>query len=109
MENWTPPTFMAKVTGFLVTWKDWASAGFPKRSPEWIRELFGICKACPEYDPEGKTPLGTVGICRICGCHVSDDPDTTLNKLLMPNTSCPLGKWQASIECKNDPPTNEEI
>jgi hypothetical protein len=90
---------MDKVTGFLVAFKDWRAAGYPRRSPEWVSELFEThCRPCPFYDPEGKTPLGTVGICGKCGCHVSDNPETMLNKLVLPTEGCPEGKFNASVE-----------
>lgn len=97
---------MQKVTGFVVAYKDWAAAGFPRRSPEWVQEIFDICKTCPLYNPEGKTPFGSVGTCEKCGCHVSNDPEDMLNKIVLPNTSCPLDppRWNASVGHNQDPP-----
>lgn len=105
--QWKPAGFMAKVTGFLVAYSDWAAAGFPRRAPEWVKEIFeNHCKPCELYDPDGKTPFGSVGVCTKCGCHVSDDSDDMLNKIVLPNTSCPFDppKWEANVECNNEPP-----
>lgn len=106
-EQWKPPSFMQKVTGFLVAYADWAAAGFPRRAPEWVAEIFeNHCKPCEWYDPDGVTPFGKVGTCKFCSCHVSADFDDMQNKIVLPNTSCPLDppKWQASVECNNEPP-----
>jgi len=101
---WKPPGIMAKVSGFLVTFKDWAAAGFPRRSPEWVKEIFEThCQPCEWFDAEGRTPFGSVGTCRRCGCHVSPDGEDMLNAIVMPNKSCPLTppKWGANIEEKD--------
>lgn len=107
MNQWKPPSFMQKVTGFLVAYKDWVAAGFPRRAPEWVFEIFeNHCKPCDYYDPEGKTPLGSVGTCGKCGCHVSDDPEDMLNKIVLPTSFCPLDppRWNASVDRNQDPP-----
>ena len=94
--------FMSKVVDFMVHYKNWAKAGYPKRSPEWVKELFAICKACEYYQPEGKNPLSQAGfcppgLCGKCGCHVSDDPAQELNALIYPTKPCPLGKFDAIV------------
>lgn len=92
---------MTKVTGFLVAYRDWAAAGFPRRSPEWVKEIFEThCQKCPIYDPKAVTPFGSVGTCGKCGCHVSADPEDMLNKIVLPTSSCPLDPplWRASVD-----------
>lgn len=106
--EWKPPGFMQKVSGFLVAYADWVAAGFPRRSPEWVKEIFEThCKPCEWYDANAKTVFGKQGMCTRCGCHVSADFDDMQNKIVLPNTSCPLDepKWKANIQCKNEPRT----
>lgn len=104
-QQWKPPGFMAKITGFVLSYAAWAKEGFPRRSPEWVVEIFEThCKPCQYYDPNGTTPFGSVGTCTRCGCHVSDDCEDMLNKIVLPTSSCPLDppKWKASVECSDD-------
>lgn len=93
---------MGKVTGFAVTFTDWVRAGRPRRSDDWIAELFNEhCSKCPEYDPEAKNmpgPFGKKGICRACGCHVAGDNATLPNALTYPNKPCPLGKFGVNVQ-----------
>lgn len=102
------PNYMGKIVDFVIHWKDWRAAGYPTRSPAWVRELFAICKGCEWYDPEGKNPFSVVGlcpkgICTKCGCHVSDDPDDDLNALKFPTKPCPVGKFKAIVEVEPNP------
>lgn len=95
--------FMAKITGFLVTMRDWKKAGCPRRAPEWVAELFEKhCNLCEQYDPDSgnilTATLGGQGICQECGCHVSADPENYANALTYPNKGCPLGYFTASVE-----------
>ena len=100
--------FMEKITGFVVHWADWAAAGYPKRSPSWVRELFEKpCKKCEFYEPEGKNEFAKAGICPPglcgkCGCHVSPDHEEQLNALIYPTKPCPMGKFDANIDKKDD-------
>ena len=101
------PNFMAKITGFVLHYKDWRAAGYPTRSPEWIRELFAICKACPYYEPEGSNPFTKMGLCPKglcgkCGCHVSDDPENEVNTLLYPTKPCPDDRFDATVNIENN-------
>ena len=91
--------FMSKIKDFTITYASWAAAGFPRRDPEWVAELFAVCESCDQYDPAGKGPFGDVGACEACGCHVGNN-DRPTNKLVLPNTSCPLGKWGSSVDRK---------
>jgi hypothetical protein len=89
-------------------WRSRADAGFPRRSPEWIAELFNThCRPCEWYDPDGRTLIRRRGVCLKCGCHVSDIFDRLDNKLMFPNASCPLDppKWGPSVDSD---PNNEE-
>ncbi|MHC4120137.1 MAG: hypothetical protein ACYSWO_21800 [Planctomycetota bacterium] len=106
MTDWVPPTIMQKIAGFTISYADWAAEGFPRRSPEWIAEIFAEhCQPCEWYAPEEKTLLGRQGVCRRCGCHVSAAPRRLDNKLLLPNTSCPLDPplWGSSVEVEPNP------
>ena len=68
MPEWRPPTFMGKVSGFTVAFASWAKAGFPRRSAEWVAEIFNThCKPCQWYEPDGHTLLGDKGKCGRCG------------------------------------------
>lgn len=102
-------TTLQKVIGFAISYADWASVGFPRRSAAWVAELWAICSACPHLDKEQKTPFG-LGACRVCGCHVSPDPEKTVNKLVWPTEGCPLDKpkWRATIEVDENETPNEE-
>jgi hypothetical protein len=96
---------MSKIAGFTITYAQWAAAGFPRREPEWVAELFAICEPCELFDPEAKGPFGDLGICKECGCHVGPDAENLRNKLVVPQTSCPLEKWGASVDKKPYKPT----
>ena len=98
---------MDKITGFVIHWKDWKEAGYPKRSPAWIKELFeDHCKKCEWYDPAGKNPFTIIGkcppgLCVKCGCHVSDDPENEVNALLYPTKPCPVGKFERIVNTED--------
>ena len=116
------PGFMAKVSGFLVSFADWFANGMPWRSPEETQELFethclgqvyrfvhgiGVVALrptpCPEYDPERRAFIGwPKGVCRACGCHVSGDAFEVRNKVNKPHLECPLKKWLKVIDVKGD-------
>lgn len=81
---------------FPIRYAQWVAAGKPRRSPEWIAELWDICEPCENYDPTMTTP-GGVGGCRLCGCHISPDGEKDLNKLVWPTQKCDADKWPASI------------
>ena len=101
--------FMQKITGFAISMKDWIAAGCPKRSPEWIAEIFEThCQPCDEYNP-GRNLLGQKGYCMKCSCHVSADPDNPVNKIVSPLNSCPLDppKWGRTIEYNNEAMENK--
>jgi hypothetical protein len=97
--------YMAKIKDFTITYAQWAAAGFPRRDPEWVKELFAICKFCELYDADIRGPFGDKGVCRACGCHVGPDPENVRSKLVLPNTSCPLDKWGPSVDQKPRPKT----
>lgn len=94
-------SFMGRVKGFTVAMKDWIADGCPLRDPEETKELFEICKACPEMIPAGTfaaaLPPGS-GFCSECGCVVSDDPVAVFNKVNKPLQGCPLKKWLPIVE-----------
>lgn len=99
--------YLAKIKDFVIHWKDWQAAGYPRRAPSWVKELFEICKACEWYQPEGSNPFTVIGkcppgICGKCGCHVSDDPNNDLNALVFPTKACPVGKFEASVLVEGD-------
>jgi len=107
MEN----NFMAKVTGFTISMTQWVLAGCPRRSPEWVAEIFETqCRPCPWYDAEDRTIFGSKGLCTKCGCHVSADHTNPLNKIVDPANACPLDppRWEAIIEIDKRQPNNEE-
>ena len=106
--------FMGKVAGFVIAFRDWKAAGYPTRSPAWVKELFEThCNPpdgppCEYYDPDGKNPFTIIGkcppgLCRKCGCHVSDDPDNEVNALRYPTKACPAGKFEAIVEVEKRP------
>lgn len=91
--------FMGPIN-FTLSMAQWAAAGCPTRSPEWVKEIFEThCRPCEFYKP-GRNLLGQKGYCQKCGCHVSDDPDNPVNKIVNPNNSCPLDKprWRSTVE-----------
>jgi len=101
MTEWKPPTFMTKLTGFSLSFAAWAGAGFPRRSPEWVKEIFEThCQPCAWYDANRTTLLSDQGICIHCACHVSGDAENMRNKIVMPNNSCPLDppKWGSDVD-----------
>lgn len=99
--------FFAKITGFVVAYAEWRAAGFPRREPAWVKEIFEThCKPCEWYDPDAHTLLGAKGVCTHCSCHVSDNPNEDMNKIVWPTVSCPLTppKWEANVEKNTNPP-----
>ena len=98
-EGWKPPGFMSKVVGFTVAFRDWRAAGYPRRAPEWVAELFNAhCKGCDMHQPEARNALGAKGLCQGCGCHVSPDAAEPRNMLIYPTKPCPMGKFSATVE-----------
>lgn len=92
--------FLSKIAGFTITYAQWAASGFPRRDPEWVKEIFAEqCTPCEFYAPDGTGPLGGEGLCELCGCHVANNDDPR-NKITLPNTACPIGKWGAVVEKK---------
>lgn len=100
--------FMSKVVGFTVAYAEWVKEGRPRRSPEWVRELFAICQKCPFFASNKKGPFGDYGVCTKCGCHVGSDAENWRNKLIMPTQPCPIGNWDATIEKRRDVPAWKE-
>jgi hypothetical protein len=99
--EWKPPTFMQKLKGFTITMAQWVAAGRPRREPQWVAEIFNDkCKPCPFYDPDRWSLFGDLGVCKLCECHVSDDPEKMTNKIVMPNTKCPDNppRWVAAVK-----------
>lgn len=93
--------FLAKVSGFVITFAEWAAMGMPRREPEWVREIFEAhCANCPHYKPLDKTSLWSIGLCDLCGCHVSPEDESLLNKLVLPNTQCPDDppRWLRAVD-----------
>lgn len=93
--------FWSQAISFGRSYVDWVKAGKPKRPPEERAAIFeSFCSVCPYYDPEGKTVLGDVGKCSVCGCHVSADNEGMRNKLNWPTEGCPLTppRFRPSIE-----------
>jgi hypothetical protein len=75
---------------FVLNAMEWALHGCPARAPEDIKEIFEThCQPC-EFFNEGRNIFGKVGFCEKCGCHVSADPDTLVNKIRDPLIGCPL-------------------
>lgn len=104
MSEWKPPTFMNKLSGFTIAFATWAGAGFPRRSAEWVKEIFEThCEPCDWYRSDKKTFWGDKGVCIYCECHVSDDVDNMRNKIVMPNNRCPLDppKWGSDVDEKD--------
>ncbi len=98
MPEWKSPGFMAKITGFVVAYADWAKEGYPRRSAEWVDEIFAEhCQPCEHYAPETRSLFGDKGVCSVCSCHVSANAENMRNKVVLPSQSCPVGKWQANI------------
>lgn len=88
--------FLHKAAKFSVAYVDWLMAGKPRRSPERVKELYQICIQCDDFDLKLKTPFGRGG-CKQCGCHISDDSDKDINKLVWPHEGCPLEKWYPEV------------
>ncbi len=99
------PNYMDRVVGFTIHFKDWIEAGRPFRSPEEVAELFNThCnppgQPCELYDPKGRAiPLvGRLGVCKGCGCHVSDDATELDNAIAYPTKACWLNKFAAVVD-----------
>ncbi len=108
------PGFLSRISGFVLSLKQWHEAGMPWRSPDETKDLFEkhclgiigrdsdgtiIAQQCPEYDPERRAFVGWPrGTCLACGCNVSADAYEILNKVNKPNQGCPLRKWLKVVE-----------
>ena len=84
-----PAGLIARSLSFRRAVARWTAAGFPKRTPEEVANLFAICKACPKFKP-GKTDES--GSCSKCGCQLGAG-NAVVNKLLWATEKCPIGKW----------------
>lgn len=67
----------------------WIKAGRPKRTDKEISSLLVICKACENYQPKDDQS----GKCGLCGCHLSLNGPTIVNKLRMATETCPDSRW----------------
>ncbi len=94
-----------------MTFAKWAAVGFPGRHPDDVRALFNdycvgihqdcngnwVSKPCDLYDREGQAILfGPKGLCRGCGCHVSDDASEWTNAIVI--KGCPKGFFSGVVE-----------
>ena len=101
-----------KIANFTVSFKRWAKAGMPRRSPDWVRQIFEThCAECDRYDPQGLTFLRDKGVCLECGCHVDPYSQSTTNKLVWPTEGCPLEppKFRAIVESEGEKSTSLKI
>lgn len=93
--------FLQKAGSAALTYAEWARLGFPGRPPEETAQLFREhCAGCDAYDPEGRAipVIGPKGLCRDCGCHVSDDATEWTNKVAILVAGCPRKYWLPIVE-----------
>jgi len=84
-----PVPTMPPLTKRFTTWAeavaDWIAAGRPERADNEVKEIFRIhCSRCSWYDK---------GICKGCGCKVTEKGHAVLNKIKMGTQHCPRRKW----------------
>lgn len=82
------PPLSERIKSYLAELKIWEEAGKPTRSIERIKELYEVCKNCPNYFDT----FGIGGRCNLCGCLINTG--MTLNKLA----------WSTIEECPDNPP-----
>jgi hypothetical protein len=80
--------------------KKWQENGEPVRSDERVAEIYDtFCAPCEKFIP---IPFFKErGQCRECTCLLSKDGDD-LNKIRWATTECPLGKWSAEEQYREE-------
>jgi hypothetical protein len=88
------PPLSERIRNYLEELYKWEEAGKPTRSIDRIKELYEVCKSCPNYFDT----FGIGGRCNLCGCLVNTG--MTLNKLSLATTRCPEEppKWTEELE-----------
>ena len=88
------PPLSERIKNYLEELNKWESAGKPTRSIDRIKELYEVCKGCPNYFDT----FGIGGRCNLCGCLINTG--VTLNKLSLATTRCPDDppKWIEELE-----------
>lgn len=72
-----------KVTAYSLAVLRWAMEGCPERDSDEVERILAICRACADYSD---------GRCNQCGCHLSADGFTVMNKARMATEEC--SKWR---------------
>jgi hypothetical protein len=88
------PPLSERIKSYLAELKKWEEAGKPTRSIDRIKELYEVCKSCPNYFDT----FGIGGRCNLCGCLINTG--VALNKLSLATTKCPDDppKWIEELE-----------
>jgi hypothetical protein len=60
--------------------------GSPKATGAEIGQRLAVCQACEHF---------CKGVCQECGCRCNRSRSSLMNKLVMADQECPLGKWRA--------------
>lgn len=95
---------MAKVLTFLQELAIWIKADKPRRNPKEIKEIFDICKECP--DDKFVETSAISGNCAECGCFLKNRKARAIeppNKIEWGTTRCPLGHWGKEEDKKITP------
>lgn len=81
---------------FAKEYTKWKINGGEYRPDEEIDRIYNdICSGCEFFAPNKASKK--YGSCKICGCHLKDSKDKSINKLAMATTNCPHDppKWVA--------------
>lgn len=73
---------------FVDAYARWTLAGFPKRSPEEVEDIYKVCQSCEKFKPKEEG----YGECTQCGCRLAKFPNV-INKIEMKTEVCPLNRW----------------
>lgn len=92
MEEQKPKFSVKNMVNYLKAEQSLATQG--PVSLKVYEERKKICGECPHRKMHDKVP-DPLGFCTKCGCGANPRARLT-NKIKMPQTSCPLGKWDTS-------------
>lgn len=83
---------------FIEEFYKWIRYGRQYRSKSRMKEVYSICKSCPNFKKGGGW-LSDYDSCNICGCNIHP-VKRPVNKIAWATTSCPdkEPKWTAEIK-----------
>jgi hypothetical protein len=74
-----------KVKTVSIEALNWARNGFGLTTDDQYNARFELCRQCDKWNALG---YANTGECTVCGC-------STVAKLKLTTTKCPLDKWEA--------------